>query len=155
MNARLSMGLMTAVPCLSFLLWGCGGSGDSIIPSRIGPQGGIVTSGDGKASVTIPPGALSQAIVITVDLRSNPPPGSIGTVYQFGPSDISFKLPVTITITYEEAILPSNTQELDLRLGTTMVNNAWQVIEDSTVDPVLNIVGCPTRCTAVACESPV
>ena len=121
------------------LLVACGADGDGTEPTGMGPNGGTVTSSDGNASVRVPPGALSQKTVITVAPVSNPPSGNIGTAYEFGSSGVTFSQPVTITIKYDEANIPSGISELDLKLGN-FVNNGWQQVTGSTIDRATNTV---------------
>lgn len=125
------------------VLTACGGGGGGSTgggaPIGIGPNGGTITSSDGKASATIPAGALSQDTVITVAVASNPPSGNIGTAYEFGPAGTVFSQPVSIAITYDAAALPSDTNESDLKLGK-LVNNQWEEVSGSTVDPTSNKV---------------
>lgn len=117
-------------------------------PLGIGPDGGTVISSDGKASVIIPAGALLQQTAISVTVVSNPPSGNIGTAYEFGPSGTSFRLPVMISIRYNETTLPSVIDERDLRLGTS-VNNEWQAVSGSTVDGITNMVSGSTSSFSV------
>lgn len=118
---------------------GGGGGGGGGSATTIGPNGGTVTSSDGKASVNIPAGALSQETAITVDSIVSPGPGNIGTVYKFAPEGTSFNLPVIASIRYDDAALPQGVSEQNLKLRT-FVNNQWQEVAGSTVDTALNIV---------------
>ena len=110
----------------------------------IGPQGGEASSPDGKATVLIPSGALSQEVVITVEEVSNPLSGSIGKAYQFGPSGTNFIHPVSISILYNESDIPSSLDESSLRVAK-LQNNAWEEIDEITVDSVSNTVGGSTN----------
>src|SRR3972149_10174401 len=126
---------------------GSGGGGGNTDPgttnnnesNSIGPNGGTVTSSNGKAKIVLPSGALSQDTGITVAVVSNQPSGNIGTAYEFGPDGTTFNKPVTISITYDEASLPSGVIESDIKLGM-ITNNQWQEITNSVVDTVANIV---------------
>ena len=127
---------------------GSGGGGGNTDPgttnninesNSIGPNGGTVTSSNGKAKIVLPAGALSQDAGITVAVVSNQPSGNIGTAYEFGPDGTTFNKPVTISITYDEASLPSGVSESDIKLGM-ITNNQWQEITNSVVDTVANIV---------------
>jgi len=123
---------------------GGGGNADSDTTNNnesnsIGPNGGTVTSSDGKAKIVISPGSLSQDTGITVAAVSNAPSGNIGTAYEFGPDGTTFNEPVTISITYNKTFLPSDVSELDIKLGM-VTNNQWQEITNSVVDTVANIV---------------
>ena len=134
-----------------FLLVGCGSGGGGGGnngggepsggggPSGIGPNGGTASSSDGRASVTIPAGALSQDTAIAVAVASNPPAGNIGTAYDFGPDGTTFSQPVAISITYDDAALPAGVTESNLRLGT-VANNQWEAVTGATVDTVANVV---------------
>src|SRR5581483_3682729 len=128
---------------LTVLLSACGGGGGeqpgSGTPLMIGPSGGSKTSSDGRASVSIPAGALSQDSVISVTVASSSVSGNIGPVYDFGPSGTTFNQPVTISISYDESALPSGVTESDLRLGTVN-NNRWEMVTGATVDTAANVV---------------
>ncbi len=127
------------------LFAGCGGGGGGGNnsggggPSGIGPSGGTASSGDGRGSVTVPAGALSQDTAIAVAVASNPPAGNIGTAYDFGPDGTNFSQPVTISITYDDANLPGGVTESNLTLGT-VANNQWTAVANATVDTVTNVV---------------
>ena len=132
----------------SILLGACGGGGDggsqpgagAPVPAPgIGPGGGKVASSDGKASVNIPAGALSQAVVITVDLVSTVPTGHFGSAYEFGPAGTTFSQPVTLSISYQETEIPPTLDEATLVLGK-LVNNQWQKVPGSTVSTDNNFV---------------
>lgn len=123
---------------------GGGGNSDSGMTNNngsnsIGSNGGTVTSSDRKAKIVIPSGALSQDTGITVAAVSNQPSGNIGTAYEFGPDGTTFNEPVTISITYDEASLPSGVSESDIKLSM-VTNSQWQEITNSIVDTVANIV---------------
>ena len=127
---------------------GSGGGGGNTDPgttnnhnesNSIGLNGGTVIISDGKAKIVLPSGALSQDTGITVAPVSNQPAGNIGTAYEVGPDGTTFNKPVTISITYDEASLPSGVIESDIKLGM-ITNNQWQEITNSDVDTVANIV---------------
>ena len=65
----------------------------------IGPAGGVVTLG--AASITIPPGALSSATLITLHQRSDFPPARYVTYspfYEFDPAGVTFAIPATVVL---------------------------------------------------------
>ena len=105
----------------------------------IGPNGGTVTSSDGKAKVVIPAGALTETANITVATVSNQPSGNMGAAYEVGPDGTTFNQPVTISVTYDEASLPSGVKESDLKLGA-VINNQWEALSNSTVDTATNVI---------------
>ncbi len=105
----------------------------------IGPEGGTVTSSDGKASVNIPPDALVKKTQVSIKPVSEVPAGHIWAPYEFLPDGINFLKPVTISISYEKDTLPSGLKESDLRLGK-INNNILDEITDSKVDIQDNVV---------------
>jgi hypothetical protein len=126
---------------LAILLSACGGGGSDNggvpkgagSPEIIGSSGGTRTSDDGKASIEIPAGALSQDTTISVTVASNLAAGNIGAAYHFEPDGTTFSQPVTISISYDEATLSQLIIEKNLRLGK-LVNGQWQLVAGSTVD---------------------
>jgi alpha-tubulin suppressor-like RCC1 family protein len=132
-----------------FVLAGCSGEGsDGGSASEgtvIGSGGGTVTSQDGKASVTIPAGALASNRSITVEPLANPPAGAIAA-FDLGPDGLQFSQPVTVTIAYDEASLPAGVAETDLFLRT-FENGVWVATgatENSSVDTNQNTVTAQT-----------
>jgi hypothetical protein len=67
---------------------------------EIGPNGGTVTSSDGKLSMNIPPGAIDDSIVFAVKAATAWPAGAVGTVYEVEPSGTRFAKPATIKLSY-------------------------------------------------------
>ncbi len=127
--------------CTIALFFGCGSS-ESVNYSGyslIGPDGGTVQSSDGKASVSIPAGALASKTAISVRPASDVPAGNIGPAYEFLPGDIDFLVPVTISIVYNESSIPSGLNVSDLCLGV-VVNSIWDQITPSAVDAQSHIV---------------
>lgn len=129
------------------LLTGCGtspgntdsGTTDNNESNIIGSAGGTVTSSNGKVKIVIPSGALNKDTEITFSAASNQPSGNIGTAYEVNPDGATFNKPVTISITYDEASLPSGVSESDIKLGT-VTNNKWEVITDSFVNTTSNTI---------------
>ena len=125
--------------CTIALLFGCGSSESVDLSGLIGPEGGTVTSSDGKASVSIPAGALAKKTSIVIRPVSDVPAGKIGPAYEFLPGDINFLIPVTVSISYNKAAIPSGLNESDLCLGI-VVKATWDLIMPSFVDTDNHIV---------------
>lgn len=142
------IGCLALVLPLTFLLAACAGDDDNGPPRGIGAGGGAVTSGDGKASVTIPAGALSQPTVITVGVAPSPPAGNVGTAYEFGPDGTTFSQPATIQISYDPANLPAGVKAADLVLAK-VVNGQWQAVLGSGVSPAIAAVFGPATTFSV------
>jgi hypothetical protein len=78
-------------------------SGD-LIATDMGPGGGTV--GVDGVTVTIPPNALTSTVAITIE-RSGllGPDGTIGQVFEIGPTGTMFGVPITIAFNYTDAEL--------------------------------------------------
>ncbi len=81
----------------------CGGGGNG---GGIGPEGGTVTSDDGRVTLTIPAGALGQSEEITIrevsadeviliDELLRP---SLGRAYEMKPDGVTFAVPATVEV---------------------------------------------------------
>lgn len=101
--ARLGL-LVVASFTAGLPLLGCGGSSSSAPPvthvaaSIPAATGGTVAL-PGGAAVQIPAGALGSDTTVTIQHASAAaPPGTVGTVYDLGPSGTSFSQPVTVKL---------------------------------------------------------
>src|SRR3954447_97999 len=65
--------------------------------ASIGNGGGKVTSADGRITVAFPAGALPALTAVTVTPVASPGGGTVGQVFELGPSGTTFEKPVTIT----------------------------------------------------------
>ena len=118
--------------------------GDTVASATIGPDGGTMT-GDG-VSITVSPGALSEAVTITVR-RADPselglPEGDLetlinGTLYDIGPDGLTFDAPVQIALDYDENRLPQDAHEW--LLGMAIVADDVSFVPSST-DTAANVV---------------
>ncbi len=81
---------------------GCGGpldeDDDGLVGVQIGPDGGLVASEDGVLSIIVPPGAVTDTVVVTIELTGESPP-SVGTAYRVQPS-IDLAEPAVIAYRY-------------------------------------------------------
>jgi hypothetical protein len=94
-SAALALALVSTLPH-------CGSSSSSASPSVsavIGASGGTITSGDGALTVTVPPGALSANVTITI-ASTTLPSGGIGAAYEISPSGTSFAVPAVMEYRY-------------------------------------------------------
>ena len=108
-------------------------------------EGGTVGSDDGRVVLDFPPGAVSEPIAVTVQSAVGYPvvPELVpGTVFDFGPDGAAFLEPVTLTITYDEGLVPSEGDESGLRIHK-LVDGVWSQVEGSVADPAANAVSAP------------
>ncbi len=107
--------------------------------SIIGSNGGTLSSADGKLTVTIPSGALPSNTTISIQPISNEGPLGLGMGYRLAPEGISFQQPITLTFTYDEALL-DNTHEDFLWIITQADDNSWNAVMKSEVNTSANTV---------------
>lgn len=103
---------------------------------RVGPAGTQVTLAGGDVTLDVPAGAVSGDVLFTAvpatNLPSNGPATVPGTAWEFGPNGIVFATPVTLTINYDPALIPTGLQESELRIhklvnGTYVQQNAGSI----------------------------
>ncbi|NNF29652.1 MAG: hypothetical protein HKN73_20680 [Gemmatimonadetes bacterium] len=111
----------------------------------IGPEGGDVSTPDGRATLSVPAGALTEAVDITIEpvdelpgLPTVPPVAPIeGGMWELGPDGLEFLVPSTLALQYEEANLPAGVSEDDL--GVFIINGIFERL-NSTIDTDANTI---------------
>ena len=104
------------------------------VAETVGPEGGTVITVDGMATVEIPQEALSEDTVITIAKTGEV--GTIGDVYEFGPSELNFQTPITISIAYDLQSLPEDVMEDDLFLVTETKDGYLEPLTDNIIDKI-------------------
>lgn len=118
---------------------GGGGSGGGGVQGSgtVGPTGGTVTGPNG-ASVVIPPGALATEITITIEQTTGGAPAlpagttTYGAMYAFMPHGTSFALPVTLTVPFDPAQLPTGVTPVLYKTDATQTG--WEIVAGATVN---------------------
>lgn len=108
------------------------------VRKTIGAAGGTVASSDSAVTMTIPAGAVSADIEITIDRVTAPATGAIGQVFEIGPTGTKFTQPVTLTFRYADADLGGNAP--NKFAASTVINGAWQAIASSVIDPAARTI---------------
>jgi ZU5 domain len=99
-----------------------------IMASRtVSSAGGEVKTQDGALAVQVPSGALDHNVKITVESTAAPASGSVGSVFEIGPTGTQFKQPVTISLKY------AGEDTSDLRVAT-YADGMWQVLPNVAFD---------------------
>jgi len=81
----------------------------------IGPAGGIVSTLDGKISLTFPANALPSDTDIVIQPITDEAPGGLGNSYRLEPEGATFAQPVEIAFSYTDAdLLGSSTDALGI-----------------------------------------
>lgn len=107
----------------------CGVGSDAVV----GPEGGVVISEDGRLSLEIPEGALSEPTEVFVELVPCEEDGQ-ADCYAVGPSEVQFSLPVVVV--YEAGELTTMDGVALLIKGA----NGWMRMADAQIDPEDEIV---------------
>src|SRR5450432_2942200 len=107
----------------------------SPVTKTIGAAGGTIISGDGRAELIIPAGALSSGLAISIQPITNECPNGAGVAYDFLPNGTKFLIPATLTIHYTDDDI-NGTDPYLLNLATQDSLNEWQVNIFKDVDTV-------------------
>jgi hypothetical protein len=100
----------------------CGGG----TGTQIGSAGGVVTAANG-VSVSVPKGALGNAVTITVEVSNESFPDGVGTVYKLGPEGQTFSSPVTVTVDFAPDRLPVGSTSADVVVLTAPASQTSSV----------------------------
>jgi len=105
-----------------------------IIATNIGPKGGVI--GADGVTVSIPAGALSSDVPITIQRGAVPGPnGTIGEVFDIGPTGAQFAEPVTIAFDYTDTELGSlPPSDFAVETSTADLGASWTPLSQIVVD---------------------
>jgi len=94
---------------------------------RIGPEGGVVVSDDGRMALEIPEGALDEAVEITI-VATEGDDDALAPVYVIEPMGLTFKYPTELVFDYdEESLGDSDPEALEL---VTLRELGWDYLPD-------------------------
>lgn len=115
----------------------------SQITKQIGPQGGELSSVDGRISLLVPAGALTAATEISLQPVSNTLPGSPGANYRLLPENVKFEKPVSITFRYSAADLKGTSSQL-LFAAYQSADGIWRFLPDTRLNEADSTLTCNT-----------
>jgi hypothetical protein len=98
----------------------------------IGPDGGSLTTPDGRLTVTIPSGALSRSIPISVEPIENTALIGVGNSYRITPEEIKFDKPATFAYNSTEDEL--NGAAGFLGLAQQQADGSWAISRKAELD---------------------
>jgi hypothetical protein len=101
--------------------------------ATIGAGGGELVSADGRVGLTIPAGALSGPVEITVQPVSGEAPLGLGLGYRLLPEGLTFAKPVVLTFSYDQALLADYSEDF-LWIVTQSANGSWSALLRSGLD---------------------
>ncbi|MFT3922119.1 MAG: hypothetical protein QM778_06265 [Myxococcales bacterium] len=105
-----------------------------VVEKEVGVGGGTIATPKGELSVAVPAGALDSDVKITVGKAEPSVNGSVGQVWEIGPSGTQFKKPVTIALKVDSD-KESATKDPKTLAVATVVDDKWVPIADRKLDP--------------------
>ena len=106
---------------------------------KIGPEGGVVTSKNGKVKLTIPKGALTKLTEIRIVETKNESPNGCGNSFDLLPDGLVFNKPAKLTLKYTSNEI-NGTHPKALRILTQLSDGDYEVDMNTTVDIYNKIV---------------
>ncbi len=104
------------------------------VHKTIGPEGGTLTSADGTLSITVPPRAVTQATVFTVQPVTPTLPGLLGQqAYRLLPEKQTFAQPVTLRYQYQADSLAGTSAQL-LFMCYQGSDGYWKALPNTELD---------------------
>lgn len=105
--------------------------------------GGSLTSPDGKLTITVPEGALSEPTTLSIQPITNGAPGSHGPAYRLLPDGQAFAKPITLTFHYTDDDVAGSAPQL-LGIATHQSDGTWQAIGGPQIDEAARTVSIST-----------
>ena len=122
------------LPLVALLLAATACDGEDV--QTVGPRGGVITSPDGRVSLDIPAGALTEEIAIHIDEVDDGPEGAIGRTYEITPRLTMLLAPAELIIDLEgdpeQRTLPL--ADMADAVIVTEAADGWKQIADLDVD---------------------
>jgi hypothetical protein len=106
--------------------------------ATIGATGGSLTSADGKATLTVPAGALSADVELGLQAVSGVSPGAIGSGWRLTPDGQTFTSPVTLSIAYADEALVG-VPKAAVAFATQRDDGVWKLEAAATLDEATKI----------------
>lgn len=129
MNHIMKVALVAVVS-----MTGCSEEEGTIIDAR----GGIVVSDDGRFSLEIPPGALDQAVDVTIDEVECEQDEAVGPCYEVGPIGMPLLFPGEVVYELDAEVM--NDLDPEELMVLTERNEDWKPLADHDVDMVDGLV---------------
>ncbi|MFT3922114.1 MAG: hypothetical protein QM778_06240 [Myxococcales bacterium] len=109
------------------------------LQQMVGPEGGELHSGDGRLSLVIPAGALSEPQLIGVQEVAATSPQHTGKSFRLSPAGIHFVKPVSIGFQYDDADVLGSSAEL-LRVAYQDEAGIWRAYRKVELDAAAHSV---------------
>ncbi|MFC5412025.1 hypothetical protein ACFPMF_22060 [Larkinella bovis] len=112
------------------------------VSQTIGPEGGTLSTADGRARLTIPAGAVEKATTISIQPITNHTPQGVGQAYRFLPDGLQFKKPALLTFQYADSDV-ADSAPAALGIAYQRANKIWYAVEGKQVDTQKREVSVP------------
>jgi hypothetical protein len=99
--------------------------------ATVGPGGASLSTPDGVLALTIPAGALTEAVTVTLAPTTPPLPGAVGAAFEIGPAGTKLASPARVVIRYVTAELEAGSP--DALVVATVVDGRWQPLAETSV----------------------
>ncbi|WP_144051854.1 hypothetical protein [Fibrisoma limi] len=110
------------------------GQPDGVVISKtIGPEGGTLSTADGRIRLTLPAGAIDKATTISIQPITNHTPNGVGQSYRFMPDGLQFKKPATLTFHHTESDVEDSAPSA-LGVAYQRTNKIWYAVPGKQVD---------------------
>ncbi|HEY3280783.1 MAG TPA: dockerin type I repeat-containing protein, partial [Armatimonadota bacterium] len=105
----------------------------------LGPDGGILSSSDGRLRAVVPAGALARSTKLSVSFVDNGAPLGVGKAFSLQPEGITFSKPVALTFAFTDDDLNGSAPE-HLRVAYEDAQGLWHGLKVMSVDPVAHTI---------------
>jgi hypothetical protein len=112
------------------------------ISQTIGPNGGILTTADGRVRLEIPAGAIASNTLISIQPITNHAPNGLGLAYRFSPDGTQFAKLATLTFKYQKGAVAVN-DPLMLQVGYQGSDKRWLRVPGVKVDTLSQSISVP------------
>lgn len=114
------------------VLAGCDSQGETV-----GPRGGVVMSDDGRVTLDIPEGALTEDVEVTIEVV-DADVNSGTAVYAIEPANFALLRPATLSYDlaadYEDRSLDLSAADMNNLVLVTEKSGRWQAMSDRDLD---------------------
>lgn len=102
------------------------------VTATIGPEGGSLTSADGRLTLNVPAGALAEDTQISIQPITSTAPHGVGGAWRLGPDGQTFAQPVQLVFRYSEAEAGGSVGGLAVAFQDA--RGFWQAVGTATLD---------------------
>jgi hypothetical protein len=103
------------------------------VTKDIGPAGGTLSSPDGRLTLTVPQGALTETVSFSMQPVTNKAGNGLGLAYRLEPDGKTFTTPLQISVRYDEKDLEGTIPEA-LSLAYQDQQGAWHELKSEKLD---------------------